>query len=453
MEVHRAEAKSPVNRVLDLVAEHRRSPRELTGREVEALLFGDPARLTDLEGSFALVARRGIEVRLARSLDRPMRYFLAKEGAGPYLIVAERIDEIRGCLEREGHAWQFHPTYTRMVPAHHVTRIELVGCPDPSPSHLRFFSPAKDVLPADRREIGRRYVRALYEEVRSWIARLPPRAPIGVAFSGGADSGAVLLCAYRALLESGQSAARLKAFTLAVDGGGDDLAQARAFLGSAGLDYLGETIDVPAAAIDPFHAVEVIEDYKPLDVECAAVNLALLRALRDRYPDWVYLLDGDGGDENLKDYPIEENRELTIRSVVTNRLLYHEGWGVEALKHSLTYSGGLSRGYVRTCGPARRFGFVGFSPFTRPRVIEVAEGIPYAELCRGEVETLYRLKGEVVAAGVREVLGIEMPIFPKRRFQHGAASIAAFTERLGVDPDSYRRHFLSLHTSGVSAAV
>ncbi len=80
------------------------------------------------------------------------------------------------------------------------------------------------------------------------------------------------------------------------------------------------------------------------------------RALSRTGSSW---LDGDGGDENLKDYPIEENRELTIRSVVNNRMLYHEGWGVDAIKHSLTYSGGLSRGYVRTYAPARRYGFAG----------------------------------------------------------------------------------------------
>jgi asparagine synthase (glutamine-hydrolysing) len=330
-----------------------------------------------------------------------------------------------------------------MVPAHHVTSIQLVGCPDPSPSHLRFFAPRKDVLPGDRRAIGRRYVEALYGEIRSWIARLPPRAPIGVAFSGGADSGTVLLCAYRALLDSGQSAARLKAFTLSVAGGGEDVAQARAFLARTGLEYLGETIEVPAGAVDPFLAVEVIEDYKPLDVECAAVNLALLQGIRDRYRDWVYLLDGDGGDENLKDYPIEENAELTIRSVVSNPLLYHEGWGVAALKHSQTYSGGLSRGYVRTAAPQRRLGFVGASPFTRPRVIEVAEGIPFAALCAGDVETLYRLKGEVLGLGVAEVLGIDMPVFPKRRFQRGAVASAAFEQRLKVDPEEYRRHLMS----------
>jgi asparagine synthase (glutamine-hydrolysing) len=100
---------------------------------------------------------------------------------------------------------------------------------------------------------------------------------------------------------------------------------------------------------------------------------------------------------------------------------------------------------VRTCAPARRYGFAGFSPFTRPRVIAVAEGIPYATLCGGDVETLYRLKGEVLAAGIADLLGIEMPVFPKRRFQQGAASSAAFEQRLRHDPDQYRRHFLALH--------
>src|SRR3982074_2779656 len=110
-------------------------------------------------------------------------------------------------------------------------------------------------------------------------------------------------------------------------------------------------------ALDPLRAVAVIEDYKPLDVECAAVNLALLQTVRARYPEWRLLVDGDGGDENLKDYPIEANSELTIRSVVNNRMLYQEGWGVDSLKHSLTYSGGYSRGCVRGYACASRYGF------------------------------------------------------------------------------------------------
>ena len=142
----------------------------------------------------------------------------------------------------------------------------------------------------------------------------------------------------------------------------------------------------------------MLEDYKPLDVECAAMGLRLCRGIRERYPEWRHLADGDGGDENLKDYPIEENPELTIRSVVDNLMLYQEGWGVGRIKHSLTYSGGLSRSYVRTYAPARRYGFAGFSPYTQPDVIEVAEGIPFAALTRYDVPTLYALKGEIVAA-------------------------------------------------------
>ncbi len=81
-------------------------------------------------------------------------------------------------------------------------------------------------------------------------------------------------------------------------------------------------------------------------------------SLRQRYPEWRYLIDGDGGDENLKDYPIEQNPELTIRSVINNPMLYQEGWGVGKIKHSLTYSGGLSRSYSRTYAPAHHFGFL-----------------------------------------------------------------------------------------------
>jgi asparagine synthase (glutamine-hydrolysing) len=373
------------------------------------------------EGSFALLARDGDRVCLARSLDRPLRYFLAKAQSGPALVVAERIDAIQQALTAEGWGAQFHPTYTRMVPAHHVTTLRLVGCPDPNPVHRRFFDPPREVLPADAAHIGERYVSALYQETRRWLARQDASAPIGVAFSGGVDSGAVLLCLYRALLDAGGSPARLKAFTLAVGGCSDDSRQARAFLRRMDLELLGETIEAPADAVSVLDAVAVIEDYKPLDVQCAAVSMALLSGIRRRYPDWRLMADGDGGDENLKDYPIEENAELTIRSVVNNRMLYQEGWGCDSIKHSLTFSGGYSRACVRTYASLRRYGFVGFSPFTCPPVVAVAEAIPFAGLTQGSTARLYELKGEVVSRGVRAVLGLEMPVFPKRRFQHGAA--------------------------------
>jgi len=411
-----------------------------------ALLAADPKSVLEIQGSFALVAQDGERVVLARSLERPLRYFLAKATDGPVLMVAERIDEIAAELERRGWGDQFHPSYTRMAPAHHVTTLRLIGCPDPNPVYTRFFDPPRATLPADVDVIGRHYIEGLYLELGRWLSAQDRAAPVGVPFSGGIDSGSVLLCLYKLLLDQGQSPARLKAFTLSLDGDGDDARQAREFLRRINLEMLGETIEVPSGALDPLRAVAVIEDYKPLDVECAAVNLALLRSIRERYPDWRLLVDGDGGDENLKDYPIEANGELTIRSVVNNRMLYQEGWGVDSLKHSLTYSGGYSRGCVRGYACASRYGFVSFSPYTRPSVIAIAEAIPFAELTNGSHERLYALKGEIVSRGVRAVLGIDMPVYPKRRFQHGSATPATAAHLFTEDEARYRRHFHALHT-------
>jgi asparagine synthase (glutamine-hydrolysing) len=231
-------------------------------------------------------------------------------------------------------------------------------------------------------------------------------------------------------------------------GGGDDAAQAHEFLRRTNLEMLGEIIDVSSSAVDPLHAIRVIEDYKPLDVEAATMELALLAGIRRRYPDWRYLADGDGGDENFKYYPIEENPELTIRSVVNNRMLYQEGWGVEAVKQSQTYSGGLSRGSVRGYAPARHHGFSLFSPHTRPAVLAAAEAIPFRELAQGSHEALYAIKGEALARGLKRVTGLDLPVYPKRRFQHGAAPEEVARRLFDHPPAHYRRHLLSLYEAG-----
>ncbi len=435
-----------VHRVVDLVPEESQHLWDLSVEEArERILDNRPEEVLRIAGSFAVVARDGETVHMARSLDRPLRYFLAKEANGPLLVVAERIDAIRELLEEMGYGDQFHPSYTRMVPAHHVTTLRLVGCPDPNPVHTRFFAPPRATGEPNPERLGRAYVGALVEEVDRWLDTIPADEPLGVLFSGGIDSGAVLLALNHRLLSRGQSAARLKAFTLDVDGAGADARQARDFLRRVDLEMLGEAIAVEPGDLDPYEAVRVIEDYKARDVECATVALALLRGIRTRYPGWLHLVDGDGGDENLKDYPIEENPELTIRSVLSNSMLYQEGWGVDAIKHSLTYSGGQSRGCVRTWAPARTLGFRPFSPFTRPAIIAAAEAIPFAELTGGSHERLYALKGEIVGHGVRHHLGVDMPIFPKRRFQEGVVSGETFRRLFPPSPAEYRRTFAALH--------
>src|SRR5262245_30288058 len=71
------------------------------------VLSGDAAAVRAIDGSFALVAVEGRTVRMARSMDRPMRYFLAKRAEGPALYVADRIDALRRALERDGLHGQF----------------------------------------------------------------------------------------------------------------------------------------------------------------------------------------------------------------------------------------------------------------------------------------------------------------------------------------------------------
>jgi asparagine synthase (glutamine-hydrolysing) len=435
-----------LERVIDLIDPASNRIYNMSVEEARArILRGPMESVREIDGSFALLARNGKTVRLARSLDRPMRYFLAKRHEGPALIVADRIDTIYQQLKTDGLADQFHPSYTRMVPAHYLVEIQLVGCPDPDPTYTRFFTPQRNAMPTDLDEIGRRYIGALAEEVAKWLKQVPAQEPIGVAFSGGVDSGSVFLTTYHIMRQLGMSPARLKAFTLNF-GDGPDFRQAQEFLGRLSLGMFLEPIEADLTSLDIGETLRVLEDYKTLDVECASMGLALCRGIRARYPEWRFLMDGDGGDENLKDYPIEENPELTIRSVVNNLMLYQEGWGVGRIKHSLTYSGGLSRSYTRTYAPARHFGFEGLSPYTRPSVITVAEGIPFATLSEMSVDKLYSLKGEIVSRGIKALTGFEMPVFSKRRFQHGAVAVERLRNRLPVQELQYRKQFLALYS-------
>ena len=171
----------PIAQVINLIRADSQRLWSLSEAEAQRRLFAaDPEGMLEIDGSFALVAREGERVVLARSLDRPLRYFLAKATEGPVLVVAERIDEIAAELARRGWAEQFHPSYTRMVPAHHVTTLRLVGCPDPNPIHRRFFDPPRGTMPPDLDLIGRHYIEAVYGELRRWLAVQDRASAIGV---------------------------------------------------------------------------------------------------------------------------------------------------------------------------------------------------------------------------------------------------------------------------------
>jgi asparagine synthase (glutamine-hydrolysing) len=408
-----------VERLVDTVG-----PREagLSGAGLDevaaAVREGDVARLTATGGHFAAAERDGQTVRLARTIGVPLRYFVAKMFHGPFLVVADRIDRLYEYCCQEKIGWQFDPLYTRMVPAHHLVEIDQIGCPDPNPRYHRFFTPTVGGGSTDIAELGEAYVRAAYQATRDWVAGVPDGEPIAVLFSGGVDSSSIFLLARQALCDLGRNPDLVRAFTLDL-GGGADAAQAGQWVRELGLEGQWETLKLEGVKPDIEAAIATIEDYHPLDVECAAAAILALKAIRERYPSLRYLLDGDGGDENLKSYPLEDS-DLTISSVLRNPLLYQEGWGIDAIKHSLTYSGGLSRAYVRTFAPAAQAGFTAFSPYTTRAAIAASLAVPFAELLQGQAERLGTLKADVVRAGVEAVTGIRMPVFPKRRFQDGA---------------------------------
>lgn len=434
-----------VSRVMDLTNPQKNVIYNMTHEEaVNVVRSGDAEAVRKIDGQFSLVSVNGKTIRIARSIGRPIRYFIAKRPGGPELVIAERIDIIYNYLKKEGLDHQFHPSYTRMAPAHYITKIELLGCPDPNPVYTRFFAPERNKFSkTDLPAIGEKYIGAVYNEIKKWLKYRATAGPVGVTFSAGIDSGSVFLLTYHALRELGESPSRLKAFTLSVDGDGADLLQSRKFLEAMDLALFLEPIEADYSTLDWKKAVKIVEDYKALDIQSATMNLALLQGIKSRYPDWKFIIDGDGGDENLKDYPIEENPELTIRSVLNNLMLYHEGWGVDSIKHSLTYSGGLSRGYMRTFATGDLMGFEGLSPYTLPNVIEISEGIPYIDITNWDHEKLYELKGKIVSAGVKAITGMDMPVFQKRRFQHGAASDRDFSKHFPEKEIAYRKEFLS----------
>jgi asparagine synthase (glutamine-hydrolysing) len=408
-----------VERLEDLVGPRESGLTGATLAEVESAVDrADVARLEATDGHFAAVAREGCTVRLARTIGLPLRYFVAKRHHGPYLVVSDRIDSLYDYCCSLKIGWQFDPLYTRMIPAHFLVELDQVGCPDPNPRYHRFFNPEIAQGPREIEAAGDAYVRAAYDAARAWIARVPDGERIAILFSGGVDSGSTFLLARKALADLGRDPNLARAYTLDL-GGGRDAAQAERWADEMGLRDQWECVALAGATPDLEEAIATIEDYHPLDVECAATSLLLLNAIRDRDPSVRHLIDGDGGDENLKSYPLEDS-DLTISSVLRNPMLYQEGWGIDAVKHSLTYTGGLSRSYTRTYAPARRLGFSAFSPYTTRGVIARAAAMPFELWLDGDASRLDTLKADVVAAGVESVTGIRMPIFPKRRFQDGA---------------------------------
>ena len=92
-----------VSRVVDLTHPEKNLIYNKTHEQaLEALKNGDLEEVRKIDGQFALVSVEGRSIRMARSIGRPIRYFIAKLEDGPCLVVGERIDAIYEHLKKEG---------------------------------------------------------------------------------------------------------------------------------------------------------------------------------------------------------------------------------------------------------------------------------------------------------------------------------------------------------------
>ena len=300
----------------------------------------------------------------------------------------------RSCSAR---AWTASSTRATRAWCRRTTssRSRSSAAPTPTPTYTRFFTPERNALPAGPGRDRPRYVGALADEIAKWLATpFPNASPIGVCFSGGIDSGAVFLvvlprdAAPRAVTRRGSRRSRCRSAAAT------DLAQARRVPRAARPGLFLEAIEAAPSAVDPFEAVRVLEDYKPLDVECAAMALALCRGIRAalsrvalpprrrrrrREPQGL----SDRGEPGADD-PQRRRQPDALPGRLGRR-------ADQALADLQRRPEPLAT--ARTYAPLRRFGFEGFSPFTRPAVIEVAEAIPFAALTRRRHGAALRAQG------------------------------------------------------------
>ena len=182
----------------------------------------------------------------------------------------------------------------------------------------------------------------------------------------------------------------------------------------------------------------MIEDYHPLDVECAAAGLCLLRAVRERYP--------------YADVPARWRRRRREPQVVSARRLRPDAFErARATRSSIRRVGASTRSSTASSIPAgcradtcarvrrlRRAASTAFSPFTTRPVIARALEIPFDAVVEGSPERLVvaqtgrggpwhqvrarrrdagrtRSDGSRTARRARRALAVDQGVVPARR--------------------------------------
>ena len=321
----------------------------------------DAARFAATDGHFAVTARDGQTVRLARTIGMPLRYFVAKMYHGPFLVVADRMDQIfdvvpansasAGSSIRRTPAWFRRTTSSSSIRSAVRIRRRAITASSSRRSgtgrRIRVRPGARYVARGVRRRCSGGWRRCRP------TSRSPSRSPAASTArrccSGAARRGARRKPGSHSRVHARPG--RRRATRRRPNG----------VVRALGLERQWERVDVSPARLRPRGRDSPHRGLPPARRRVRGRGAVPAARHPRALSAPAYLLDGDGGDENLKSYPLEDS-DLTLSSILRNPLLYQEGWGVDAIKHSLVYSGGLSRGYVRTYAPAAALGFDAFSP-------------------------------------------------------------------------------------------
>ncbi len=412
--------------------------------KIELINLLDPEQNKIYDSGGGEYARAGINDHTfwaERTLGIPARF--AVQVLTPYhfrFFVAHKTDEIKNAwlsgIQTSLWIKPFDPSYTEMWPALHRVEIDV-----PTVRKRRYtcmlqtpaFEHAQNMFEADVETVGKAYVHATAETIADQLGLIPDGEPIALSMSGGTDSCGVLVVLLHLIRQLGRTNL-VHCITLAIDGGGSDLDQAIQVLNAIhpkfGDLFEHHVMHVNLNTIDRdglrLRTASVTEDYRILDLESAMACILLFDATKreedaGNIPHIRYEFNGDGGNEIFLDYPLQGrgHRPIPMEEVWKNPHLFLLGYGPGRLMNPV-YSAGLSRGYTRTFCPARSHGVTSFSPLIDRRVIKVGSRIPFRKLTPTE-DDLHRLRGLAVQAGVLELTGIKISIFPKTMFQDGAS--------------------------------
>lgn len=399
-------------------------------------------KLQNIAGEFALARLSEDAFVGARTIGVPARIACQVISDKHYRIfISHTIREIRdawGIGVPPEIRWlkPFDSTYTEMLPAFYRVEISLKELRArqykwflKGPEHASY----KNLLPADIKVASGQYVRIVREVVQDQLRLIPKNEPIGVALSGGADSSLVAAVLLSELKKERMSN-KIFCLTLSIDGGGTDLGQAKEVFICLQKNF-GEQINFYPLFVPSYfnlpqlqkQAAMVLEEYHSRDVECGMAALLFHEAIKEEaknssLPALCFCFDGDGGNEIFRDYPLSDEGYglISAEDVYQDPFLFLLGYERSKLAFNPVFSSGLSRAYTRTFNPGREFSVRGFSPLIDRRLVDFSQRLPLRQIAPTP-EELHSLRTKVVRTGIKEVLGINLPVFPKTRFQEGCA--------------------------------